>query len=95
MEEFEYILATRDRLLNTDRSVCRLFAVANRKQNFRCVRWTEWAPALGMQEPCIEQNDLLFSDSTETPYKSGNILNCRIKMFLRDFSLVCIRVLFH
>ena len=38
------ILVTHDRLLNSDRSARRLFAVANRKQNVWCVRWTERAP---------------------------------------------------
>ena len=35
-EEIEYILVTRDRLLNSDRSACRLFAVANRKNCSLC-----------------------------------------------------------
>ncbi len=43
-EEFEYILVTRHRLLNSDRSARRLFAVANRKQNVCCVLWAERTP---------------------------------------------------
>ncbi len=38
-------------MLNSDRSARRLFAVANRKQNVRCVRWTERAP--GLHKRCI------------------------------------------
>ncbi len=45
-EELEYILVTCDRLLNSNRSPRRLFAVANRKQNVCCVRWTEQASGL-------------------------------------------------
>ncbi len=42
-EEFEYRLVTCDCLLNRDRSARRLFAGANRKQNFR---GAERAPVL-------------------------------------------------